>query len=302
MSSRIELINATKRFGETPALQDVSMAIAPGERVALVGHNGAGKTTLIKLALGILKPDQGTIRLDGADPAGSDGPEVRSGVGFLPESVVFQGALSGRDTLRFLARLKRVRHADIDSLLASVGLQQAADKRVETYSKGMRQRLGLAQAFLGQPKILILDEPTSGLDPILRRSFYQRIDDLAKAGTTILLSSHALTELAFRTDRIAILDHGRLTAFGSIRQLAVDAALPVRIRVRVPCGRAEVMGEELRKTARLSHVNDRQVELSCPTDDKMAVLRHIAELGPDVLDIEVDPPSLEDVYASYQKE
>ena len=298
MTPRIALTNATKRFGETPALQEVSMAIAPGERVALVGHNGAGKTTLIKLALGILKPDQGTIRLDGADPTGSDGPAVRSGVGFLPENVVFQGALSGRETLRFLARLKRIRNADIGSLLASVGLEQAADKRVETYSKGMRQRLGLAQAFLGQPKILILDEPTSGLDPILRRAFYERIDTLAKAGTTILLSSHALTELAFRTDRIAILAHGRLTAFGSIKQLAVDAALPVRIRVRVPCGRAEVMGEELRKTAQLSHVNDRQVELSCPTDDKMAVLRHIAELGPDVLDIEVDPPSLEDVYAS----
>jgi len=300
MTVKLALQGLVKRYGGTTALDDIDLAVAAGERVALIGHNGAGKTTLIKLALGLIRPDAGTIRIDGRDPAGRGGAELRRQTGFLPENVIFNGASTGRETVRFYGRLKRAPAGQADALLDRLGLGDAADRRVSTYSKGMRQRLGLAQVLLGAPRLLLLDEPTSGLDPVLRRDFYDLIDDLAHDGTTILLSSHALTDLAIRTDRIAILKHGRLAAIGSVGDLARQARLPVRIRVQVPEGTAAAVGERLGRATELRRVNDRHVELVCPADDKMAMLRRLTELGGDIVDIEVDPPSLEDIYASVQ--
>ena len=302
MTEKLALQGLAKRYGGTTALDAIDLGVAAGERVALVGHNGAGKTTLIKLALGLIRPDAGMIRIDGRDPAGRGGAELRRETGFLPENVIFNGAATGRETLRFYARLKRAPVGQADALLDSLGLGDAANRRVATYSKGMRQRLGLAQVLLGAPRLLLLDEPTSGLDPVLRRDFYDLIDSLAHDGTTILLSSHALTELAMRTDRVAILKRGRLAAIGNVRDLARHARLPVRIRVQVPNGTAAAIGERLGQTADLRRVNDHHVELVCPAADKMAMLRRLTDLGRDVVDIEVDPPSLEDIYATFQDE
>jgi Cu-processing system ATP-binding protein len=302
MTDKLAIQTLSKTYGRTTALDGIDLGVAAGERVALVGHNGAGKTTLIKLALGLIRPDAGTIRIDGHDPAGRGSAELRRQTGFLPENVIFNGAATGRETLRFYARLKHAPKAQAGTLLDSLGLGDAADRRVATYSKGMRQRLGLAQVLLGAPRLLLLDEPTSGLDPVLRRDFYDLIDGLAHDGTTILLSSHALTELAMRTDRVAILKHGRLAAIGNVRDLARHARLPVRIRVQVPSGTAAAIGERLGQTADLHRVNDRHVELVCPAADKMAMLRRLTDLGGDVVDIEVDPPSLEDIYATFQDE
>ena len=297
----IELDGVAKHYGRERAVDAVSLTVRPGECLALVGHNGAGKTTLMKLMLGLARPTAGRVRVLGGDPVGSDAARLRLGVGFLPENVAFDAALTGREVLGFFARLKGVPPGSCDELLARVGLADAAGRRVHTYSKGMRQRLGLAQALLGSPRVLLLDEATSGLDPALRQSFYDMVQDLAHAGATVLLSSHVLTELEARTDRVAIMNRGRLAALGTLDELRRMAGLSLRIRVAVPDGTANSVAERLRDNAEPARINDRSVELVCTVDSKMAVLRDITGLGAAVDDVEIAPPSFDEVYAHFSE-
>jgi Cu-processing system ATP-binding protein len=215
-----------KKYGELETVSDVSLTIDPGERVALLGHNGAGKTTLMRMILGLTAVSSGSIKVLGSAPGSR---AARSSIGFLPEIVAFHGALCGREQLRHFARLKSVTMSTVDHLLDRVGLTDAADRKIRTYSKGMRQRIGLAQALLGKPKLALLDEPTSGLDPILRHEFYDIVQELADQGTAVLLSSHALTELETRTDRIAIMSKGKLVVNDSLVNLSEKASLPIRV-------------------------------------------------------------------------
>ena len=207
MTAIVEIERASKRYGTIDAVRDVSLALEPGETVALVGHNGAGKTTLLKLMLGLARPSAGTIRVLGEDPAAGEFA-ARRRLGYLPESVSFNAALTAREILSFYARLKDEPVAKTLALLDRVGLARAAARRVGTYSKGMRQRLGLAQALIGDPKLLLLDEPTTGLDPALRLEFYEIVEELRARGATVVLSSHALTELEERARRVVIMSEG----------------------------------------------------------------------------------------------
>jgi Cu-processing system ATP-binding protein len=292
----VVLDGLTKRYGDRTVVRAVSLDLAVGERLALLGHNGAGKTTIMKMMLGLVRPDGGVVRVLGRDPAEA-AADVRRSVGFLPENVAFHEAMTGWETLRFYARLKRRPAEECRALLARVGLEDAAKRRVGTYSKGMRQRLGLAQALLGSPRLLLLDEPTSGLDPELRRSVYTIIAELKGQGTAVLLSSHLLTELEERTDRIAIMNMGRLVGLGTLGELREQAGLPVRFRLKVVNGNASEVADRLGGLV-LERVPG-ELGLACPPRDKMAVLRTITGLGPLVEDVEVVPPSLDDVYASF---
>jgi Cu-processing system ATP-binding protein len=179
--------------------------------------------------------------------------------------------------------------------LERVGLFEAADRRIGTWSKGMRQRLGLAQALLGRRRVALLDEPTSGLDPISRHDLYAVIAEMAAGGTAVLIASHALTELEARTDRIAIMRKGRLVADDTLPGLSQRAGLPTRIRLTARDGAAEQVHAELGG----ARVNGCAVELSCTADQKMAQLARISGLGDAVRDIEMAPPSLEDIYRHY---
>ena len=234
-----------KRYGGVTALTAVSLEGLPGECLALVGHNGAGKTTLMKLLLGLVRPSEGTVLTLAADPTSAAGDAARFQLGFLPETIAFDAAMTGREVLAFYARLKRLAPSTGEPLLERVGLAPAAGRRVGTYSKGMRQRLGLAQALLGRPRLLLLDEPTTGLDPALRRSFYELISELTRDGVTVLLSSHALSEMEARTDRVAILERGRLIACGSLADLRRQARLPVQVRITVPLCQTGRVAERL---------------------------------------------------------
>ncbi|MCW2239048.1 ABC transporter ATP-binding protein [Azospirillum canadense] len=286
----------TKRYGDRTVVHGVTLALAAGERLALLGHNGAGKTTLMKMMLGLVRPDGGEVRVLGRDPAEA-AADVRRSVGFLPESVAFYEAMTGWETLRFYARVKRRPAEECRALLARVGLADAAGRRVGTYSKGMRQRLGLAQALLGAPRLLLLDEPTTGLDPELRQSFYGIIAELKAQGTAVLLSSHLLTELEERTDHIAIMNQGHLVGLGTLGDLREQAGLPVRFRLRVVNGDAATVADHF--GALVFERVPGEVGPACPARDKMDVLRAIAGLGDRVADVEVVPPSLDDVYASF---
>jgi len=284
----------SKRFEKLAALDEVSLSVQPGEKVALLGHNGAGKTTLFRLVLGFIRAEAGRIAIDGHAPGSH---AARLAVSYLPENVAFQKALTGQEIVRLYARLKGVPRREADEALEQVGLADAARRRVGTYSKGMRQRLGLAQALLGAPRLLLLDEPTSGLDPLSRRDFYRLVDATTARGAAVLLSSHSLGELEARTDRVAILKSGRLVADASLAALQRDAGLPVRIRVKASADRVD----EVRDRLGGQHVNGQSVELLCPLEDKMARLSSISALGGLVDDIEVAQPSLDDIYAHFSE-
>lgn len=294
--SVIRLTRCGKDYGGTAALADVSLAIPSGRCVALIGHNGAGKTTLMKLVLGLARPTSGEVEVLGEDPA-TAGKHFRKKIGYLPENVAFHDELTGADTIAFYGRLKGADAAEGERLLGRVGLSSAAHRRVKTYSKGMRQRLGLAQALLGSPKLLLLDEPTTGLDPVLRQEFFQIIRELTEAGTTVLLSSHILTELEARTDLAAILRDGRLAAFGDLDALRREAGLPVSVRAK---GDARAISRQLNCTFPKSIGADTTfIDIHCSPDRKMALLRSLAGLGDVCSDVEVRSPSLDDLYLHY---
>jgi Cu-processing system ATP-binding protein len=298
MPATVELEGVGKRYGQRVAVDQVTLRLAPEERVALVGHNGAGKTTLMKLMLGLIRPSSGKVRVLGGNPASGAAARARLEVGFLPENVAFHETMTGLELMRFYARLKGRPHQECTALLERVGLQEAARLRVRTYSKGMRQRLGLAQALLGTPRLLLLDEPTTGLDPALRQRFYEIIRDLKETGTTVLLSSHLLTELEERTDRIVIMNRGRLIAQGPLAALRQRARLPVQIRISVIEGAAD---EVIQRLGCINHVQPAGgpvIEFTCPAEEKVTVLRQIAALGSLLRDIDIVPPSLDDIYTS----
>ncbi|PWC39425.1 ABC transporter ATP-binding protein [Azospirillum sp. TSO35-2] len=296
----IRVENVTKRYGETEAVRGVDLTMAPGECVAMVGHNGAGKSSLIKLMLGLTTPTSGRIRLLGGDPSSAAASHIRRQVGFLPENVAFHPNMTGRETLDFYARLKGAPRRDNDALFERVGLEPAAVKRrVGTYSKGMRQRLALAQALLGGPKVLFLDEPTTGLDPALRQSFYAIVAALRDAGTTVLLCSHALTELEGQADRVVVMNRGRKVADGSLATLRSLARLPVRIRLTLPTDDIADLARRVGEGAALTRLAGGVVELACANDDKVDLVRRIACDGPAVDDIEIVQPSLDEMYAHF---
>ncbi|MFN3937451.1 MAG: ABC transporter ATP-binding protein [Gemmobacter sp.] len=292
----LTLSRLTKRFTGVQALSDVSMSVAPGERVALLGHNGAGKSTLMKIVLGLIPHTSGRVEVLGAAPGSA---VAREGVAYLPESVAFHPALTGREQIAHYLRLRGRPAREAAGLLGRVGLGHAADRRIGTYSKGMRQRIGLAQALIGAPRLMVLDEPTSGLDPVSRRDFYAILDGLAADGTAILLSSHALTEVEARTDRIVILSKGCLVAEGSLAELRRQADLPVRIVVTpasVPCSPTTLV----RAFPGAERQGD-QIVLHCARHEKLDILARLVPLAERIADIDMQPPSLEDIYSHFSR-
>ena len=295
----VTLAGVAKRYDALTAVAGVDLSLGQGECIALVGHNGAGKSTLIKLMLGLIRPSEGTVRVLGEDPAASRAVRGKAGIGFLPENVAFPPAMTGLELLSFYARLKGEPTRGLKDLLARVGLAEAAGRRVGGYSKGMRQRLGLAQALLGSPRVLLLDEPTTGLDPELRRQFYEIVRTLRDGGATVLLSSHALTELEERADRVVVMNRGRMVAGGTMAELRGLVDLPVRILLRVPDNGLEALAG-LPGSRR---VNGHIVEITCRHHDKMATLRRITELPLVIDDLEIMLPTLDELYATFmQKE
>ena len=286
----LSLSNLSKRYGRETVLDGVDLEVAAGERVALLGHNGAGKSTLMKLVLGLTDRSGGEISVAGHAPGS---PVARALTAYLPENVAFHPALTGREQIRYFLRLRGGDPRDADRLLDKVGLANAARRRIGTYSKGMRQRVGLAQALIGSPRLMVLDEPTSGLDPVSRREFYALLDELAASGTAILLSSHALSEVETRTDRIVILSNGRKVSEGTLGDLRLQAALPLTVSLRPRQGCEARIAEAFPEATRAGQL----FTLSCAQNAKLEVLTRITGMSDAIDDFEVLPPSLDDIYA-----
>lgn len=298
----ISLDAVSKTYGRETVVSGVSFDIQAGECVVLVGHNGAGKTTLMKLMLGLTRPSAGSVKVLGGNPAVSKAASQHRSLGYLPESVALYEAMTGREVLAFFARLKSVPDVQCEQLLETVGLADAARRRVGTYSKGMRQRLGLAQAMLGSPRLLFLDEPTTGLDPGLRHQFYGLIEALQDTGATSLISSHALNEVEARASRFIIMKAGVMVASGTLDELYLQAALPVRLQVAVAPGlTASSLAERLGSEVNISDVSDTSLSLSCFNGDKMKLVRRIGELGDMVVDLQIKPPRLDEVYSYFMQ-
>lgn len=296
MSAIAQWNGVTKRYRKVVAVRDVTLGLHAGEATALVGHNGAGKTTLIKLLLGLIRPEEGTVRVCGVDPAGAQGAAARSTLGFLPENVAFHGAMTGSELMSFYAGLKRRSPRRNRDLLSLVGIADAADRRVSTYSKGMRQRLGIAQALIGKPRLLLFDEPTSGLDPSSRIDVFNMIDTLRGNGATVLVSTHALAEVETRVDRVAVMHRGSLLAAGTLEELREGAVPHVGLRLRIrDCEPAQMLAR-LPPGSRCGEGNGHSLVLSVPASGKMAALRALTDMGGVVEDIEIVTPGLEDLY------
>jgi len=225
----VKTVELTKRFGHTVALAGLSMTVPRGEVFGFLGPNGAGKTTAVKLLLGLLKPSSGEGWLLGR-PVGD--LRTRSRIGYLPELFRYQGWLSAAEVLALhceLAPLPRSSWKDeINATLETVGLSDRANDRVGTFSKGMQQRLGLGAALLGEPELVFLDEPTSALDPVGRHDVREIIRGLASRGTAVFLNSHLLSEVEQVCDRVAVVDHGRVIASGTMDELLGGTAVRVR--------------------------------------------------------------------------
>jgi ABC-2 type transport system ATP-binding protein len=215
-----------KRYGRVQALDGVDLELAEGELVGLLGPNGAGKSTLVKIACGLVRQTEGTAEICGA-PAGSVG--ARRALGYLAELFRFPGWMSADEVLELHQRLARSGGGSTErsELLELVGLAEARDRRIEAMSKGMQQRLGIAQALIGSPRVLLLDEPTSALDPAGRRTVRELLEQLRERGHSVLLNSHLLSEVELVCDRVAIISRGRLVAEGSPAELSQTRGIEV---------------------------------------------------------------------------
>ena len=217
----LELRGIRKAYGKRRALDDVTLTVAAGEAVLLVGRNGAGKTTLLRIATGFLDADAGTIQVDGIDLA-RNRARAQAKLGYLPEHAPAPAELTVRAHLTTRAHLKGVGGDAVDKAMAAAAVASEADRRISTLSKGFRQRVGLADALLGEPPLLILDEPTSGMDPIQTKELREHLIGAAKE-RAVLVSSHAVADLEAMAARVAVLRDGTLVAVGTPREVIEKA-------------------------------------------------------------------------------
>ncbi len=233
-STVLRTYDLSKTFGQVVAVSEVNLEVNEGEVFGFLGPNGAGKTTTIAMTLGLIHPTAGRIELFGQQVSPSLTKPLRQ-VGALVGRPALLPYLSGRDNLKLLARLHEgLGHDRIDQVLDQVGMTFAADRKIKTYSTGMKQRLGLAAALLHRPSLIILDEPTNGLDPAGMHEVRNLISSLADNGATVFLSSHLLHEVEQVCDRIAVINHGKIVTQGSVDELLRSQEMVVRVRVSSP--------------------------------------------------------------------
>jgi ABC-2 type transport system ATP-binding protein len=307
MTAVIETEGLTKHYGPVVAVEDLTLRIAPGEVYGMLGPNGSGKTTTILMLLGLTDPTSGTVRVLGHDP--SRHPlAVKRRVGYLPDSVGFYDDLTARENLRYTARLNGLSRAEaearIEEALARVGLTQVADRRVGAFSRGMRQRLGLADVLLKRPEIAILDEPTAGLDPEAAHEFLDLIRGLKAQGITVLLASHLLHQVQAVCDRVGLFSRGRMVLEGTFESLA-DRILGGAYRIHLEIARPDGLEPALRSIPGVSRVVQERpgrFRLEAQQDCRAEVARQVVTRGADLLSLTLERPTLDEVYTRYFQE
>jgi ABC-2 type transport system ATP-binding protein len=299
----IEAKGLTKRYGTATAVDGVSFDIAAGEIFGLLGPNGAGKTTTILMLLGLSEISSGQARVIGHDPV-REPLAVKRGVGYLPDAVGFYDHLSAADNLRYTARLMGIPAADrerrIAASLARVGLKEVADKRVATFSRGMRQRLGLAEIVMKQARIAILDEPTSGLDPQATAELLALIRELKHEGVSILLSSHLLDRVQSVCDRVALFKAGRIVLIGTVAELGrevLGGGFAVEVEAQGQ-GLAKCLAE-IPGVRSVEETGPGRMRLLAERDVRPEAAAAVVGAGGRLTRLSVEEPSLEAIYARY---
>jgi ABC-2 type transport system ATP-binding protein len=292
----------TKRYGATVAVDHIDLEVRAGEIVGILGPNGSGKTTTILMLLGLTEPTAGRATVAGFDPL-RDPLEVKRRVGYLPDSVGFYDGLSALDNLAYTGRLAGLSRREVDERFAEamtrVGLPEAGRDRVSTFSRGMRQRLGLAEVLMKRPTIAILDEPTATLDPHSTQEFLDMIRRLKADGTAVLLSSHHLDQVQSVCDRAALFNNGRIALSGSVTELAqrvLGGGHVIDVEARGTAVREQLIA--VPGVVRVQGLGPETYRVDCDRDLRSEIARRLAP-SCELLGIRFAEPSLNEVYTRY---
>jgi ABC-2 type transport system ATP-binding protein len=300
MDLMIEAQGLTKHFGEVEALAGLDLAVPAGQVLAILGPNGAGKTTFIRTIATLIQPTSGSLKVHGID-VWSRPKDVRRMIGLAGQYAAVEGAMTGRENLRMIARLfghdRRAARLAADSVLEHLGLEDAGDRLVRTYSGGMQRRLDLGASLVGAPRLLLLDEPTTGLDPRSRNELWVAIENLAARGTDVLLTTQYLDEADRLADTIAIIDHGKLVASGTSRELKSRLGRDV-VDVKVADDAdIERAAQALGTEASIDTDHQRiSVPVTTGAEDLVTAVQALGAAGIPVADIALRQPTLDDVF------
>ena len=292
----IETVDLTKRFKDVLAVDSLSIKVQKGEIFGFLGPNGAGKSTTIKMVMGLFHPTSGSAFINGK-PAGPDSVELRREIGFLPERISFYGNLTPTQTLDFFCELRGADKSVVPSLIKEVGLEHAANRKVGTFSKGMVQLLGVAQAMIGNPSIYIMDEPTGGLDARWVKAVREKIRALNEQGATIIFSSHILSEVQALCHRIVIIDKGRLVVEGTVEDISNHLHIKPRLWIQASGVDQEIISA-IRSMAGVEEVfvKDEALLVTCEAEARMMVMASLRERGVSIGDFKTIDPSLEEAF------
>ncbi|MEX2599523.1 MAG: ABC transporter ATP-binding protein [Dehalococcoidia bacterium] len=305
MSKLIETQGLTKAYGNLVAVDSLDLELDEGEVYGFLGPNGSGKSTTILMLLGLTEPTSGSVQVCGFDPT-RDPLSIKRQVGYLPESVGFYGDMTGRENLRYTAELNNIPRAEADrriaDLLETVTLTESADRPVGQYSRGMRQRLGIADVLLKEPRFIILDDPTLGLDPTGIQWLLEIIEDLShNKGITIFLSSHQLEEVQRVCDRVGIMSHGKMVLQGTVGDLTRQTGkggyrLTLEVGAESP-GLIEVLGKIPGVSS--CEQDGTTIILESQGDVRSKAALAVIEHGVDLLEVRAQNRTLQDIYLRY---
>ena len=292
----VRVLAATKRFGETVAVRDLTLQVVPGEVLGFLGPNGAGKTTTLRMVMGFLRPTSGRVEVLGRD-AWDEAADLHRRVGYVPGDLRLPPRRTGRELLDWYARLRGgVDRAVVDELVAR--LDADLDRPVRALSKGNRQKLGLVQALMSRPALLVLDEPTSGLDPLGQEVVHDLVREDAARGAAVLLSSHLLGEVERTADRIALVRRGELVTEGDLDEIRSGAARLVSVRVQDPGDLAAVRAAVPEARDVVEHGDE--LSFTLPTSALDALVRALARCR--VVDLGIAEADLEQLFLSWYDE
>ena len=304
----IETKDLTKRYDGVTVVDCLNLSVSKNEIFGLLGPNGAGKTTTILMLLGLSEPASGSIRVCGFDPV-HEPLKVKRLVGYMPEKVGFYENLTPRENLRFIARLNNIDDAEsnrrIDQLLEAVGLSEIADKKVGTFSRGMKQRLGIADALIKKPEVAILDEPTAGLDPEGINQVLDLIASLPKAGTTVVMCSHRLYEVQKIGHSIGILAKGKMVVQGSLDQLGRQALAEGRYQIEVETIQpTPQLVDTIKKISGVTKVETKGNLLLISTDSDLRaeIAKAVVQGNAPLIQMKIQEFSLDEIYMKYFRE
>ncbi len=303
----LETKGLTKRYGDFTAVDHLDLSVRRGEVFGLLGPNGAGKTTTILMLLGLTEPTEGEVRVLGFDPARQP-LSVKQRVGYMPDQVGFYDDLTARENLIYIAKLNGIPRDQIkrrvEEAIERVRLTDVIDKRTGTFSRGMRQRLGLADVLIKKPQLIIMDEPTQGLDPELAHEFLGLIHSLKEEGTTILLSSHLLHQVQAICDRVGLFSRGRMVLQGTVSELArkvLGGAYRIQLETEGSAAKLRKALEALPEVNAVSVKNGRMI-LEAQKDVRAEAAEAVIKAGGRLKGLSVEAQSLDDIYTRYFEE